>query len=268
MSTQTSEAFVDPSSSVEAVQFLESVYPRHVFGASPVDHAQRPFVTLTYAQSMDAKIAGAGGKQLILSGPESMKLTHRMRELHDSIMVGIGTMLNDNPQLNARLPTLLPVELQPTPIVLDRNLRTPTDSKLLRNFHAGIGKVPVIVSTIALEDRSADFRDRREALERAGAIVIEPYNETERVPLERLLASPALRPHLGRSLMIEGGSTVISAFLSCPVIDLIIATVAPVYVGEGVDLLHGEIRVPEVENIKSQVFGNDVVFASKPKSSR
>ena len=89
--------------------------------------------------------------------------------------------------------------------------------------------------------------------------------------------------------MIEGGSTVISAFLSCPVIDLIIATVAPVYVGEGVDLLHGEvsrlfcdalagletqglvivqIRVPEVENIKSQIFGNDVVFASKPKSSR
>jgi len=83
----------------------------------------RPYVTLTYAQSLDAKIAGVGGKQLILSGAESMLMTHwfaitsllsspqpqstllisshRMRTMHDAILVGIGTALNDNPQLNS-----------------------------------------------------------------------------------------------------------------------------------------------------------------------
>jgi len=82
---------------------------------------ERPFVTLTFAQSNDGKIAGAHGKQLILSGKESMVMTHwyeklpssntsckcvnnwtRLRTMHDGIMVGIGTALNDDPQLNSR----------------------------------------------------------------------------------------------------------------------------------------------------------------------
>jgi 2,5-diamino-6-(ribosylamino)-4(3H)-pyrimidinone 5'-phosphate reductase len=81
----------------------------------------RPYVTLTFAQSLDGKIAGKGGKQLILSGQESMIMTHwyamiirlwylisifvhwetRMRTMHDAILVGIGTALNDDPQLNS-----------------------------------------------------------------------------------------------------------------------------------------------------------------------
>jgi hypothetical protein len=76
-------------------------------------------VTLTFAQSLDGKIAGVGGKQLILSGKESMLMTHwyasliavrycldlhykaRMRTIHDAILVGIGTAVNDDPQLNS-----------------------------------------------------------------------------------------------------------------------------------------------------------------------
>jgi hypothetical protein len=78
-------------------------------------------VTLTFAQSLDGKIAGVGGKQLILSGKESMLMTHwyasliaigslldlhfkaRMRTIHDAILVGIGTAVNDDPQLNSSL---------------------------------------------------------------------------------------------------------------------------------------------------------------------
>jgi hypothetical protein len=89
----------------------------------------RPYVTLTFAQSIDAKIAGAGGKQLILSGEESMKMTHwwvitaemfetrpstdasqdRMRTMHDGILIGIGTVVNDNPQLNGAYPIMITV---------------------------------------------------------------------------------------------------------------------------------------------------------------
>ena len=62
----------------------------------------RPHVTLTFAQSTDAKIAAIPGKQLILSGDESMQMTHWLRSMHDAILVGIGTALNDDPQLNSR----------------------------------------------------------------------------------------------------------------------------------------------------------------------
>lgn len=65
----------------------------------------RPFLTLTFAQSLDAKIAGSGGQQLALSCSESMVMTHWLRSKHDAILVGVGTALNDNPQLNS--PSLL-----------------------------------------------------------------------------------------------------------------------------------------------------------------
>jgi 2,5-diamino-6-(ribosylamino)-4(3H)-pyrimidinone 5'-phosphate reductase len=64
----------------------------------------RPHITLTFAQSTDAKIAAIPGKQLILSGDESMQMTHWLRSMHDAILVGIGTALNDDPQLNSRHP--------------------------------------------------------------------------------------------------------------------------------------------------------------------
>lgn len=71
----------------------------HLEDKPPVD---RPHVTLTYAQSLDAKIAGQHGKQLILSGKESMIMTHWMRTMHDGIMIGVGTAVNDDPQLNSK----------------------------------------------------------------------------------------------------------------------------------------------------------------------
>lgn len=64
---------------------------------------ERPYVTLTFAQSLDAKIAGQNGQQLILSGKQSMIMTHWMRTMHDGLMIGVGTALNDDPQLNSRL---------------------------------------------------------------------------------------------------------------------------------------------------------------------
>ncbi|KAH0838095.1 hypothetical protein J3R83DRAFT_6340 [Lanmaoa asiatica] len=54
-------------------------------------------------KSLDGKIAGSKGRQLILSGADSMLMTHWMRAMHDAIVVGIGTALNDDPQLNVRL---------------------------------------------------------------------------------------------------------------------------------------------------------------------
>ncbi|MGH9336192.1 MAG: RibD family protein, partial [Vicinamibacteria bacterium] len=89
----------------------------------------RPFVTLAYAQSLDGSIAGEGNRPLSLSCERSQKLTHELRACHDAILVGIGTVLADNPRLIVRLVN----GEDPRPIVVDSRLRIPRDARLLKN---------------------------------------------------------------------------------------------------------------------------------------
>src|SRR6185295_16924415 len=63
----------------------------------------RPFVTLAYAQSLDGSITIARGQRYKLSGPEAMRFTHALRAAHDAILVGVGTVLADDPELDVRL---------------------------------------------------------------------------------------------------------------------------------------------------------------------
>lgn len=79
----------------KAQEFLDPIYQN----VSLLD--KRPFITLTFAQSLDGKIAKRN-QQILISGKESMAMTHRLRTLHDGILVGIGTALVDDPQLNGR----------------------------------------------------------------------------------------------------------------------------------------------------------------------
>ena len=133
----------------EIDEFVRSLYPPHLFDptSGPPPPAGKPFITLTWAQSLDAKISGARNAQVTLSGPASMQLTHRLRELHDSILVGVGTVVNDDPSLTARIPALVPLRSQPVPVILDPGLTTPADAKLLINARTGIGHPPVICTT-------------------------------------------------------------------------------------------------------------------------
>lgn len=80
----------------EARDFLDPIYNNALL------LNDRPFITLTFAQSLDGKIAKQG-QQILISGKESMAMTHRLRILHDGILVGIGTALVDDPQLNGKV---------------------------------------------------------------------------------------------------------------------------------------------------------------------
>lgn len=80
------------------LQTPDSYEPVSTTRASPYPH-----VTLTYAQSLDGAIAAAPGTQTALSGAESKAMTHYLRSQHDGILVGVGTVLADNPSLNCRL---------------------------------------------------------------------------------------------------------------------------------------------------------------------
>ena len=87
----------------------------------PAASDRRPFVTVSYAQSVDGSIAGRNRLPIRLSGPAAMRLTHRLRAVHDAILVGIETVLADDPRLTVRLVA----GPNPRPIVLDTQLRTP-----------------------------------------------------------------------------------------------------------------------------------------------
>ena len=100
----------------------EAFYRRH----------RRPFVTLSYAQSLDGSIATAAGQPLRISSPQSMIMTHALRAAHDAILVGINTVLADDPSLTVRLDE----GNNPQPIVLDSQLRMPQMLACWRNPEA------------------------------------------------------------------------------------------------------------------------------------
>ncbi|KAH6917017.1 riboflavin-specific deaminase [Coprinopsis sp. MPI-PUGE-AT-0042] len=198
-------------------------------------HSDKLNLTVTFAQSLDGKLAGPGGSQIALSCPESMEMTHRLRAKHDAILVGANTAINDNPQLNTRL--LPPTEQKnPQPIVLDTHLRLPPNCKLIQNYAAGSGLQPWLLSK---GSENADWHNRRRSLEAAGARVLmytPPTVTSSRADdLPSILA--ALSSNGIRSLMVEGGPTVIQSFLTAQmnfgsIVDRVIVTVAPTFVGQ------------------------------------
>lgn len=221
----------------------------------------RPFVTMTYAQSLDGSIASSSGNSLSISGEESLVFTHRLRALHDAILVGIGTVQADDPRLNVRL-----VEGEhPRPVVLDSTLRFPTDTRLLTCD----GPSPIIVAS-----PDADT-SREETLERLGATVLRlSCSKHGGVCLDALLE------RLGEkglsSLMVEGGTQILTSFLRHRRVDHIILTIAPMFVG-GTPALqsllgdnetpvdHEIQHFPQLKNVQYRWMGEDLVFEGDPE---
>jgi diaminohydroxyphosphoribosylaminopyrimidine deaminase / 5-amino-6-(5-phosphoribosylamino)uracil reductase len=108
----------------------------------------RPMVTLKLAETADGFCAPAGGGRLQISGEVAMREVHLLRASHDAIMVGVGTVLSDDPQLNVRLPGL--EDRSPIRAVLDSRLRLPLGSNLAKTA----GRLPLWV--IAAEDAPAE----------------------------------------------------------------------------------------------------------------
>ena len=157
--------------------------------------SNRPLVTVSYAQSLDGSIAAPGGGRLRLSGSGSMRMTHRLRASHDAIMVGIGTVLADDPQLTVR-----EVEgANPRPIIVDTHLRTPQKAQVLR-----AGRPAIIAAGESVDEATAA------ALLACGA-------DVRHLPTvgDDLISLPAMLSMLEsldvRSLMVEGGARLITS---------------------------------------------------------
>ncbi len=175
----------------------------------------RPLVTLSYAQSLDGCLALQRGEPLALSGHKSLRLTHRLRAAHEAILVGVGTVIADNPRLTVRLVA----GKSPQPVILDGQLRTPPDANLFTE-----GREPWIAT--------GEYPDpqKRAQLISAGARLL-PFrlDDSGRLPLPAVLTQLA---ELGiKALMVEGGARAITSFLVSQLVDRIVLTIAPTIIG-------------------------------------
>ena len=181
---------------------------------------RRPFVTLKAAVSLDGKLATRTGDARWISSPEARKYAHYLRSENDCILVGVNTVLLDDPRLTVRIPGQ-----KAKPVfraVLDPDLRTPPQAKLFSQADGG----PVIIyGRTAVGMR----RTRADRLRRAGAEVMEAGGPGEGLDLDRVLAD------LGRreiaALLVEGGGRTTAGFLEAGLADKVILVFAPLLIG-------------------------------------
>ena len=220
------------------------------FHASADDSvAARPHITLSYAQSWDGSITTIPGETLALSSDSAMRLTHQLRSLHDGILVGIGTVLADNPRLTVREWT----GSDPQPIVLDSKLRMPASARLCQASKRRCWVVTTAESSASADRDDASLSDYE--------LISVPGDAEGHVSLQAALH--ALYERGIRSLMVEGGAEVISAFLRAGLADVIVLTVAPILVGgyNAIDRPCAENQsiFPRISPLQSEQVGDEMI---------
>lgn len=210
----------------------------------------RPFVTLKLAVSADGMIGRRAGERMIISGRDAFEAVQAMRVESDAVMIGIGTVLVDDPRLTVRLPGL--AKRSPTRIILDAAARLPLSSRLV----ASAREVPLVV-VVTPEAEEA----RKDALRDAGVRVIEiepgPGGVSIRKALETLAVEGLTR------ILVEGGSEVASSLMADDLVDEAIIFRADVVVGpDGVRALAGYAlsaieRSPRYRQVEASMAGKD-----------
>lgn len=212
---------------------------------------QEPFVILKIAQSLDGKIATSKGESKWITGEAARKRVHQLRHETDAILVGIGTVLKDNPSLDCRIKG----GTNPYRIVVDSSLRVSPGSKILK-FHDH-------KTIIATTDRASTRKISR--LTKLGARVLITKSSRGRVDLNHLMKE------LGKmeivNLMIEGGSSLSAAALSSNIVDKVMFFVAPKVIGGTDSFSSVGGRSPsllksafQLKNLTASKYGNDILL--------
>lgn len=193
-------------------------------------HAERPYVVLKYAQTLDGRIATASGDSKWISGEAERAVSHALRAACDGVLVGVGTVVQDDPQLTVRLvPGASPLR-----VVLDSELRIPLSARMLDDD----------ASTIVLTtDRSS--WTRREALRarQVGVRVVSAGPDGVDIPA----ALRVLRASGVRSVLVEGGAQVLTAMLAAGAVDRVIVGMAPTIIGSGTEAV-GDLGILRVSD--------------------
>ncbi len=184
---------------------LNEAYVKHVTSGLP-------FVTLKIAQTLDGKIATATGESKWITGEEARKQAHRLRDGNDAILVGINTVMKDDPSLTARLPG----GRDPIRVVVDSRLSIPLNAKVLRQKSLA-GALIATVSDIP--------QSKITKVEESGAEVIVVKGVRGNVDLRDLMKKLGKRDIM--SVLIEGGSEINASALKEGIVDKVVLFVAP-----------------------------------------
>ncbi len=214
----------------------------------------RPLVTLKFAQTLDGRIATASGDSRWVSSEAFRKMAHRLRAVNDAVLVGIDTVLADNPQLTVRLVR----GRNPARIILDSRLRIPLDGEIIRTRRAA----SVIIATTAQADREKISRLRELGIE---ILEVNP-DKSGGIDLKHLLQELGQRNI--SSLLVEGGGKVITSFLRQKLADRVVIAMAPKILGKGIDAV-GELNIGRLNQTLKLTFqkisraGEDIVIEAK-----
>lgn len=223
-------------------------------------NGNRPRLTIHYAQTLDGRIATRTGDARWISGEASLRLAHELRAAHGAVLVGVGTVLADNPRLTVRLPA--PAREEPsadrntTPrrVVADSTLRLPLTANVLTD-----GAAPTLIATTARAPAK-----RIDAVRRCGADVVVVNADAEgHVDLGDLLRCLAARGI--STVLLEGGHGLITTALRDRLVDRLTVCIAPKVIGAGIDAV-GDLaihRLAEALTFAQARFtplGEDVIF--------
>lgn len=196
---------------------------------------RRPFVVLKAATSLDGKIATSTGESKWITGEHAREYGHRLRDSYDAILVGVNTVISDDPSLTARLPEGRGKD--PIRIILDSTARTPTAAKVLTQLTAA----HTIIATT-----EAAPAERRASLMAAGAEVIVVPGDSTKVDLIKLME--ILGEKQITSVLIEGGGMVNGSALRAGIVDKVAWFMATKIIGG--DEAPGPVRGTGIEHLK------------------
>lgn len=214
-----------------------------------------PFVCMKYAMTLDGKIATYTGDSKWISNENSRHYVHNLRNNYDAILVGIGTVLADNPRLNTRLD--LPDKKDPIRVIIDGNLEIPTNSNIIHSCPEQ--------RTIIFTNENYD-REKADILRKAGAEIVGINSNPDNLDLRIILKE------LGEigitSILVEGGAKINASFIENKLADKILCFIAPKIVGgvapspitgQGVKLMQDAHELGQVE---IKLIDNDILITT------
>ncbi len=220
---------------------------------------RRPFVNVLTAMSMDGKTATAMGDSQGITGPESREFVQQLRARYDAVMLGVNSILQDDPQLNCKALR----GCDPWRIIIDSQARTPTSSKVFLRSDLDDARAPVLIAI-----SYGAHEDHLRSLRHAGAEIIHCPDEESaepRVDLAKLMVQ--LNKRGITSVLIEGGSTLRGAALEAGIVDKMTFLIAPKIIGgaDACSAIDGKgativSEARDMQRLKARYLGGDIVI--------
>ncbi|MEX2356388.1 MAG: bifunctional diaminohydroxyphosphoribosylaminopyrimidine deaminase/5-amino-6-(5-phosphoribosylamino)uracil reductase RibD [Thermaerobacterales bacterium] len=213
----------------------------------------RPFVAIKFAMTLDGKIAAADGSSFWITETAARERAHRLRDHYDAVLVGVGTVLTDNPRLTCRIAG----GRDPLRVILDSRARTPPDARVLADR-----SVLIAVSADAPAERC-------QLLAAAGGRIVTLAQDDGGISLSPLLQR--LKERGITSLLVEGGAAVHASFLHAGLVDKIYSFIAPKFLGgPSAPGPTGDLGITNIRQALSYQFdhaetvGHDVLLIAYP----